>query len=272
MADAHPTDVLPQRTDAPQHRRVGLLGYGAIGSVIGHELLRQDRGCELVGVVADRAPEPLRCRSVDELIDRSDIIVEAAGQTAVRQHARTIIAAGVDLLVLSVGALADEVLQADLRCGPGRLLISSGALGGIDLLRAASLSGGLDRVTLTTRKPVDALLEPWMSDEIQARAERNEEVVVFLGSAREVVSRFPESTNVAATVALATVGFDALQVELIGHPTATQVRHVVEAEGDIGHYSFSILNHPSDNPRTSAVTPYAALRTLWDEVSWMSIR
>lgn len=272
MADAHLTHVPTQHADASKHLRVGLLGYGAIGSVIGHELLQEYPGCELVGVVAKRAPRALRCRSVDQLIERSDIIVEAAGHSAVRQHARTIIAAGVDLLVLSVGALADELLQADLRSGPGRLLISSGALGGIDLLRAASLSGGLDKVMLTTRKPVAALLEPWMSHDIHARAAKNEEVVVFLGSARQVVSRFPESTNVAATVALATVGFDALQVKLVGHPTDPQVRHVVEAQGDIGHYRFSIINNPSQNPRTSAVTPYAALQTLRDEVSWMSIR
>jgi aspartate dehydrogenase len=90
-------------------------------------------------------------------------------------------------------------------------------------------------------------------------------VIAFSGSAREAARRFPETSNVAALLALATTGLDAVTVEVVGEPRRTGAKHEIEASGAAGRYRFEIENALSpDNPKTSAVTAYAVLRALAD--------
>jgi aspartate dehydrogenase len=249
--------------------RVGIIGHGAIGSVVAAEL-RSGRieGCSLAGVLTStpRCDVPLRVGSIDDLVAGSDIIVEAAGHRAVASHGPLVLSSGVDLLLVSVGALVDEPLLKSLTsAGPGRLLLSAGAIGGLGLLRAASLLGAIDWVRLTTTKTPAALLAPWMSPDLTAALKHGTQpVTLFDGTARAAVERFPASVNVAATLALATVGFDRTHVTIVADRTAERVRHVIEVEGDAGHYELHIENTPSTNPRTSAITPYNVLRALCD--------
>lgn len=268
---------------------VGIIGHGAIGSVIADALGRGAvPGCRLAGVLRRSGPAsvaPVRPQSgrrtspglagaraavasIGELVAASDVVVEAAGAEALADHGPAVVGAGTDLLVVSVGALADDGLRARLTSsGPdgGRLLLSSGAIGGLDLLRAAALMGAVHSVRLTTTKRPSALERPWMSGAERTRLqEARAPVSVFAGVAREAVRRFPESANVAATLALATTGFDATRVELVADPGTPTVRHHIEVEADAGRYELTIENTPSANPRTSAVTPYAVLRSLTD--------
>lgn len=241
--------------------------------MLADELQQGRPGVRLAGVVASRAPDHLRIDDVDTLIERCDLIVEAASQRAVEQYGELILSRGRELLLLSVGALADDQLAARLTApGPGRLLLSTGALGGLDLLRAAALSGQLDTVTVRTRKPAAALVGDDAAPEVAKQLAAGEPVTIFRGTARDVARVFPSSTNVAATVGLCTLGLDQVQVEVIADPAAELVAHRVEARGGIGHYVFEIVNHPSANPRTSAVTPYAALRALLDDQSRVVLR
>lgn len=250
--------------------RVGVIGHGAIGAVVAAELAagRLPR-CELAGVLTRSRREgvPQALASLEQLIERSDIIVEAAGHQAVSDHGADVLAAGVDLLVVSVGALVDDALRLRLTRGdlPGRLLLSSGAIGGLGLLRAAALLGTIDSVRLTTTKAPDTLLAGWMTPSLTAELRTGTTPVpVFEGTAREAVVHFPTSVNVAATLALATLGLDRTRVTVVADRTALRVRHVIEVDGDAGHYGLHIENTPSTNPRTSAITPYNVLRALCD--------
>jgi aspartate dehydrogenase len=247
--------------------RVGVIGHGAVGSVVAERLAAGVAGCELAGVHAHSpVPDRYRAASFDALLATSHLVVEAASQEAVASYGPAVVEAGADLVVVSVGALRDDDLLTRLRAGEGRLLVTTGALGGIDHLRAAALGGGLDRVTLTSRKPPPAFIEPWMDSDLVRRLRAADEMVtVFDGAARVAVERFPTSINVAATLALVTVGFDRVRVRLVADPGAGRVEHRVDAGGSLGSWSFSIANVPSpDNPRTSAITPYAVLRALGD--------
>lgn len=247
-----------------------MIGHGAIGAVVASELAagRVPR-CSLAGVLTRSHLQdvPAAVGSLDELIERSDIVVEAAGHEAVVDHAAPILAAGVDLLVVSVGALVDDELRACLTSSdlPGRLLLSSGAIGGLGLLRAAALLGSIDSVRLTTTKAPDALLAAWMTPSLTAELRTaTDPVPVFEGTAREAVAHFPTSVNVSATLALATLGLDRTRVTVVADRRALRVRHVIEVDGDAGHYELHIDNTPSTNPRTSAITPYNVLRALGD--------
>ena len=248
--------------------RVGLIGCGAIGSVVARELSESAvPGAELTAVFDLLVDHPLGVDDRESLLGASDVVVEAAGHGVLREHGVAVRESGTDLLVVSIGALADEDLEATLRRAEGgRLFLCTGAIGGFDILRAAMLFGPLDEVAITSTKPAGALKRPWMDETVLDALENGSEpVTVFDGPAREACERFPESANVTATLSLATIGFDRVRVQMVGDPAATRVRHEVTASGVAGNYELSFENAASpDNPRTSAVTAYSVLRALTD--------
>lgn len=252
---------------------MGVIGHGAIGSVVA-EALSGGRvaGAELAGVCVSR-PEVLASgATVDlpELIERSDLVVECAGHQAVEAMAVPTLEGGCDLLLVSVGALADERLLEQLAAaGPGRLKLSTGALGGVDLIRAASLMGPLRQVRLTSTKRPAALVQPWMDDALVSDlTDGRRRLVLFDGPAREAAARFPRSANVAAALALASGSWDGVEAVVVADPAAEQTSHEIECCGDAGDYRFSIRNRPSpDNPATSAVVAYAVLRAIADDAA-----
>lgn len=249
--------------------RTGLIGWGAIGRVVGRALADGAvPGAALVCVVDNRplgadVPAP-RC-TVEQALERCDLLVETAGQGLVREWGERVLESGTDLLIASTGALADEDLAKRLLdAGPGRLHATGGALGGLDLLQAVCAMGPLDEVRLTTTKLPATLEQPWMGEELRTRLRTaTGPVEVMTGTARDVPERFPRSTNVAASVALAVGDPGAVRVTVVADPAARQTSHVVEAHGPHGSYRFEVRHVPDPgNPATSGVVPYAVLRSL----------
>lgn len=188
------------------------------------------------------------------------LVVEAAGHEALASHGPTALAAGADLLVASVGALADPELEARLTeaAGPGRLILPAGALVGIDAL-AAAREGGLDEVTYIARKPAATL--------VPDRA-LTEATVILDGTAREAARAFPKSSNVAATVALAGLGFERTRVQVIADPALRVNRHTITARGSFGSFEASVDGLPlPDNPRSSSLTAMSLLRAIRNRTS-----
>jgi aspartate dehydrogenase len=239
--------------------RVGFIGFGTIGRGV-LRLLQPADDVELVGALvrnAERqAPVPL-CRTIAELLaQRPDVVVEAAGHEALRCHGRAVLNSGVELIILSVGALADRQVEDGLRCaaqrGGSRAIVASGAIGGLDALAAAAV-GGLERVTHTTRKPARALGVPDLREPCE----------LFRGWAREAVLRFPENINVAAAVSLAGIGLDRTEVCVIADPALQRNTHAVVAQGSFGELRFEIQGFPSDdNPRTGRIVAMSVVNTL----------
>jgi aspartate dehydrogenase len=250
-------------------QRAGLIGLGAIGSSVARIL--RDAHPGHVDVVAALVRDPARVRATNvrrvatlaELLDlRPEVVVEVSGHDGLRAHGADVLRAGIDLITVSAGALADPVLcDVLLRAateGKARIRIPSGAVGALDAIAAAAL-GGLDRVTHTTRKPARVLLP---RDEAQAlRAPRE----LFRGPARVGVIRFPESVNVAAAVSLAGIGFDRTELVVIADPQIERNVHEIAAEGAFGSLRFEIANVPTDeNPRTGRIVAMSVVRALLD--------
>jgi aspartate dehydrogenase len=247
---------------------VAVLGRGAIGGPLARAL-RDGAvpGARLAGVITRGAEPPadLPALTLADALAVADLVVEAAGQDALAELGPKVLAAGKDLLVVSTGALADDAVFAALtEPRQGRLHLSSGAVGGLDLLAAAGLMGPWRSVCLTTTKKAATLVQPWMSPE-QARQvrEADQPVELMRGPAREVARSFPKSANVAASVALAVGAWDVVEAAVVADPAASLTSHVITAEGAAGRYRFEMCNHPSPTtPTTSGIVPYAVLRSI----------
>jgi len=238
--------------------RVGFLGAGHINGVL-RRAVQKSRPYRVVGSFgrADALPGP----------DDVDVIVEAATQRAVRERVAELMDAGIDVILLSIGALADPGLRATLSARrPGRLIACTGAIGGLDQVRALRAAGPLRAVSIESRKLPATLIQPWMPDELQARLrEGGTEIVLADGPAAEVAQRFPASANVAAALALAAGAWDFATARVVADPTAQQTRHEIHAAGELGEVRSVVTNAPSaERPRSSAVVAWAALRALDD--------
>ena len=257
--------MIVRSVGSPLH--VGLIGLGAIGRGVLSLLERDGDGLQIVGALV-RDPRksrgswsvPLYTALSDLLAAGAEVVVEAAGHTALQEHGPGVLRAGRDLVVVSVGALAVADVHSALldaaREGGSRIRVASGAIGALDALASAAV-GGLERVTHTTRKPARALLA---ADEAAHLTEPRE---LFHGPAREGVQLFPESVNVAAAVSLAGIGFDRTTLRVVADPTIDRNQHVVEMEGAFGSARFEIRNIPSDeNPKTGRLVAMSVLHTL----------
>lgn len=247
--------------------KMAVLGAGAIGGTVALALHRGEiPGVELLGVIHRSRVDPPGLPVIDEetALQGSDLMIECAGHGALFDTGPRIVAAGVDLLVTSVGALADPDLYAALTGGPGQIHLTTGAIGGLDMLRSAAAMGGLSSVRITTTKAPAGLVQQWM-DETEAARLRSitERIVLRSGGARDIARAFPKSANVAASVALAVGDWDLVEAAVQADPAAQRTTHVIEASGTAGRYRFEIDNLPSEQtPTTSAVVPYAVLRAV----------
>ena len=147
--------------------KIGLLGVGAIGRVIAMALDQGQIDAELVAV-ADQDRERAESLSkelfghppvvsIDEMIERCELAVEAASQAALPEFVPKALARGRDMLIMSVGGLLGReewFRQAgEKNC---RIYVPSGAIAGLDGIKAASI-GRIEMAQLTSRKPIAAL-------------------------------------------------------------------------------------------------------------------
>lgn len=243
---------------------VGLIGYGAIGRVVAHALADGRVPGATLACVVDRHGAAPR-ETIDDALQRCDLIVEVASQQAVREYGRRVLDAGADLLVVSIGALAEPVFaECLLAPARGRLYFTPGAIGGLDLLAASRALGPFEHVTLTTTKRPATLVQPWMDHSTrEALLNAAGPLEVYRGTAVDVPAHFPKSTNVAAAVALAVRSWNDITVSVCADPAAALTTHVIDATGPHGSYHFEIRNVPDETtPATSKVVPHAVLQTI----------
>lgn len=201
-----------------------------------------------------------------------DIIVEAASQDAVRKFAKQVLAAGKDLMVMSVGALADKALLVELlkeaEKSGCRLYVPTGAIAGIDAIRAVRHL--LDSVTLTTTKNPKALAGAPFFETGKVKLDQiKSKTTVYEGTAAEAVRMFPANVNVAAVLSLAGIGVDRTKVRIVADPASSTNQHEIEAKGSFGEFRFTVNNVPSPgNPKTSYLAVLSAtecLRSICDD-------
>jgi aspartate dehydrogenase len=90
--------------------------------------------------------------------------------------------------------------------------------------------------------------------------------VLYRGSAREAALLYPQNANVAAAIAIAGLGFERTEVELVADPAAPGNAHEIEVEGAAGRFAIELQGKPSrTNPKTSALAALSVARAIRNE-------
>lgn len=259
---------------------VGIIGYGAIGQTVVDMLAQGLAGnAKLIAILcrtpakyrnaeyrAANDPAVLFTGNPDEFFAAPiDLVIEAAGQDALRMYGRQTLTKGLDLLATSIGAFTDENLYSELiqaaEIGDARLLLASGALPAVDWMAAASLIG-VEKVSITQSKPVIS----WHGTPAAQMIDLDnlkETTCFFEGTAREAASRFPKSSNITAMLALSTSGLDKTEVKLVADPTSSQMHTRIAFHGAAGTLDIDWRGVPSEkNPSTSADVPLTVVKAL----------
>jgi len=255
---------------------VALIGCGGIAQDVVVALRESPaNGVAIVGALArpgrgEDARGRLGDIDVVETLDallahKPAIVAEVAGQQAVVEHGANVLRCGIDCLIISVGALADPALLSRLKSaaseGASRILLPAGAIGGIDAIAAMRVAG-LTSVRYRSRKPPAA----WRgspAEKVTDLGKLTRRTVLYKGTAGQAALLYPQNANVAAAVALAGLGFDATEVELVADPEAPGNVHEIEAEGAAGRFAIQLQGKPSrSNPKTSALAAMSVARAL----------
>jgi aspartate dehydrogenase len=255
-------------------QRVALIGFGSIGQVIARELLAHEGGPRVEAVLVRPGhvdetrrllPQPIGIVTdlPGLLRHQPDLVVECAGQEAVRTYAAGVLEAGMRLMVVSTGALATPGFLDDLLAradSASQLLIPAGAIAGLDGLGALKRAG-LTSVTYTSSKPPLAWKDT-PAEQVVRLDEIKERTLFFEGSAREAALNYPKNANLAATVALAGLGFERTTVRLVADPTAEGNTGTIHAESVIGTMTVVMAGRAGANPKTSASTAYSLVHAI----------
>jgi len=204
----------------------------------------------------------------DEMLAaRPAAVLEAASHEAVREHLVPLLEAGVSVVVLSAGALADDALRRTAEAAAARtgafFYVPSGGIGGLDALKTACLAG-VDEVSIQVAKPPQAWKGIAYVENLGVDLDRLEAAkILFEGPAREGVPHFPQNVNIAAVLSLAGIGMDRTRLKVVADPGLTLNTHTIRFSGASGRITVVLENVPApENPKTSWLACYSALAAL----------
>jgi aspartate dehydrogenase len=239
--------------------RIGLLGCGNIGHIIaGHATgftitavydVVPERAQEIAGISGARA-----YRDFESFITADiDIVVEAASVIAVWMHARDVLSHQKNIIIMSVGALADPAFRDQIRktalAYGTKVYIPSGAIFGLDNLKVGRISKITRLLLRTTKSPASLNIDT------------KERRLIFSGKANDCIKAFPKNVNVSVAMSLA-AGQDT-DVELWVDPAVDRNVHELFVEGDFGETHIKVTNVPSpDNQATSYLAALSILSLL----------
>lgn len=255
--------------------RVALLGGGTIARLVLEHRLPGIEICAIAGRnAASRGAALAREFGIPYVLGRDAllatrpaVVVEAASHDAVREHLVALLDAGVGVLVLSAGALADDDLRQTAERAAARsgalFHVPSGGIGGLDALKTACLAG-VDQVSIEVAKPPAAWKGIPYVDALGVDLERMASArTLFEGPARQGVPHFPQNVNIAAVLSIAGIGMDRTHLRVVADPALKLNTHTIRISGAAGRVTVVLENVPApQNLKTSWLACYSALAAL----------
>jgi len=257
--------------------RIGIAGCGAIGSSLAKEINLNFRQNAILAALFDIKPKKglllskkiaksakLCVSNLDSLIKKSDLVIEASSGRAAWEIARKSLSGGRQVMVMSVGGMVGHLDQLFVLATKfnARVYFPSGAICGIDGLKAANIAG-VQRLVLTTRKHPDAFNGvEYVAKNFKLTGLKKDKVL-FAGTADQAVKYFPQNVNVAAVLGLAGIGMHKTKVRIIASPSVRKNIHEILIESKAAKIFTRTENilHPQ-NPKTSYLAVLSAIATL----------
>jgi aspartate dehydrogenase len=255
---------------------VAFVGWGAINSRVARLLVDRRVNVRVVAVATRNAARmlnlPKGAQSIDkvkQLVDLSpDLVVEAASREAVTVWGPAALSVARIVIISSTSAFSEHSVltrlkeQAELHAS--RLLVPSGAIGGMDALNSAALMP-LREVVHRITKPPGA----WRGTDAENMIDLSslsEKTTLFYGSAREAASRFPQNANATVVTSIAGIGLDKTIVELVADPQIELNHHTITARGDFGQLTLQFENQAmQSNPKSSELTALNLAKLIEDQ-------
>ncbi|MFA5039782.1 MAG: aspartate dehydrogenase domain-containing protein [Candidatus Omnitrophota bacterium] len=253
--------------------KVGIVGCGAIGGSLARMIKkdlspffklaafcdpREDRARNLLKLWPQAKVLP-----VSALIRSCDLVIESASAAVSGEIAELTLRAGKSILAMSIGGILgkEKELARIAEKKGGRFLLPSGAICGLDGIRALSLAG-ISSLTLNTYKPPAALVgAPYLKERGIDLSGITQETLVFSGNAKEAVKAFPQNINVVALLQIAS-GV-CVQVKIWARPGLQKNIHEIQVLSAAANLKIQCENSASpDNPKTSYLAILSAAAAL----------
>ena len=271
-------------TTAPTKLKVGVAGLGTIGLQVARTLDAGDiPGLALVAACSGSRDKAIRSIAdfanppdvveANELAAKSDIVVECVPKAAFLAIATEALQQGCTLITVSGAAILANAAVVDLAAeSGGRIVLATGALLGLDAIRAAA-EGTIHDVRMVTRKPPKSLRgAPYLEQHDIDVMAFDSATQVFAGTAAEGAIGFPSNVNVAAAVGLAGIGADRTSLEIWGDPALQRNTHTITVDADSARFTMSIENVPSEeNPGTGKITALSVIAALRAETATLRV-
>lgn len=255
--------------------KIGIVGCGSIGTGIALFLDKEmadeadlcalaDKDEKAAKVLKKQLKASAHICDMDFLIEKSDLIIEAASVEAATYILEKSIKAKKDVFILSVGAFIDRTdIIKKAQTGKVNIYVPSGAVCGVDGLGALSLHGGIKRISLITSKPPAGLAgAAYLAKKKIDVTKLTKETVIFKGRVKDAIANFPQNINVAATLYLA-AGCRDVEVSIKANPVLKRNVHRIEIEAEQARINIEVENVPSKtNPKTSALAILSAQACL----------
>jgi len=262
-----------------QTLKVALGGLGAVGLPTAKWLDKGVAGLELVAISAgnkDRARNRVSMFNVPppvldlrDLANLADVIVECSPPECFAEIAESALSKGRILIPLSVTSLLPRPDLIDLaRDNGGRIIVPSGAMVGLDAVRAASY-GVIHSVVMKTNKPPKSLrTAKFVVDQAIDLDGLTEAKCLFKGSVAEAAPLFPANVNITVALAFAGIGPDRTEYQIWADPAVDRNCHTLIVDADSVHFEISIAGVPTqETPGTGMLTALSVMSTLEGLVS-----
>ena len=258
--------------------KIGIVGCGAIGSslarVIVKDFSRQAKLAAFYDIDNRKArglsklisrKRDLSAAHLKQLINKSGLVIEAASAASSWDIARSALSSRRDIMIMSVGGIVNRFKELSTLAKKynAKVYIPSGAISGIDALKAARI-GKIKKVTLTTTKnPLSFRGVKYIEKKGLDLNAIKKDRTLFCGMAKDAVRYFPQNINVAAILSIAGLGEDKTRVKIVASPRINKNVHEIEIESEAARIFTRTENilHP-DNPKTSYLAVLSAVAML----------
>ncbi len=198
---------------------------------------------------------------IDELLElKPDFIVETASPSAFKSFAVKALKNGSSIVTLSIGAFADNDFYDEVATAAtenrSRVYIASGAIGGFDVLRTATLMGNASVTFSTEKNPGPLRHTSLYVEDLQHKKQE-----VFKGNATQAIAVLPTQVNVSVAASIASVGPENVDVSITSIPGFVGDRHKIRIKNQ---QVDALIDVYSSTPEIAA---WSVIETLQNIVS-----